>query len=253
MLLLFASTVLLRFKPPVGARVAYTMTLSMSQNVPGMAGPMRIGQTLPMTFRVVSRKGADTTLETKTGRARVTVPAPMASGKARMEKAMSGLTTTAVIDERGNYKSAAGGAHAAMNRGMGSSMMAGAQGVTFPAKAVRPGDTWTASLDLRKAMNGMMGGGMKLEGKIPIVYRLVALERRGGKSLARIAMTMRGETSMNLGATKMGMTIDSTGGILVDTATGFLREMSVRSITDMSLGPAGQHMRQTMTMSMKAR
>lgn len=250
-------TVLLRFKPPVGTTVSYTMTMSLVQKAPGMAKPMAFSQVVPMTLRAVSRSGGGTTLQTKTGQAKVTLPAgsPMAAMKAAMEKQASGTTATTVVDELGNLKTvnAATGANAAMARGIGTGMMAGAQGVAYPKRALKVGDAWTASLDMGKAMGGVMGGAIKAKGSLPIVYRLTGIQKRGGRTLAQIAVTMKGGTSVSMGANAMKMALDSTGTMFVDADTGLLDSMAISSVTDMAFGAAGQSMRQSMTMTMKSR
>lgn len=242
---------LLRFKPPVGAHRAYVTTMAMVQSMPGGAGPMSFTQTIPMELSVVSRAGNTTTIQTKMGQAKVTAPAgsPMAAMTSQMAKASSGTVSTTVVDEFGNLKSlGATGAGAAMAKGIGNGMMAGAQGVAYPAKALKVGDTWGASLDLGKVMGGMMGGAMKVNGKIPIVYRLTGLS--GGT--ATIAVSMKGSTTMNMGAQAIKMTMDTAGTMRVETATGLLQSMTTTSVTDVQMGAMGK-MRQHMTMTMKAR
>ncbi len=185
-----AQTVLLRFKPPVGATGHYVMSTSMTQTVPGMPTAMSTSTSVPMTMRVVSRSGNITTMETKMGQAKVTIPAgsPMSSMKPMLEKTMSGVTTTTTIDEFGSMKGGTSGAGA-------SSMMASGmngQTVSFPKNAVKVGDSWNETLDMGKAM-GAAGAktGMTATGKIPIVYRLVSLKKVGGKSLATISIHER--------------------------------------------------------------
>lgn len=243
---------LLRFKPPVGKSASYTMTMTMSQSMAGMAAPMTITTTMPMTMRVVSRSGKNTVLETKAGQAKVSVPAnsPMAGMKAAMEKASSNVATKSTVDELGNVKGldASGtGAGAAMAKQMSTGMMQGAQGVSFPAKALKVGDTWSANLDMGKMMGGMGGGGMKMSGNIPITYRLTALS--GG--VATIAITMKGAPSMNANGQTIKMNISATGKTVVEAATGFMRSTGMVSDTAIQFG--AQTMKQHMVMSMKAR
>ena len=232
-----SQSVLLRYKPPVGKTMTYVYSMKMTQNVPGMAQAMGFSQTMPMTMRVVSRKGALTTTQTKTGKATVSVPAgsPMAAGKAQIEAASSNKTSTTVIDELGNIKSVTG---------LGSNMSSSAQGVAFPKKAVKVGDTWTSTVDMSKTM-GPAGG----SGKIPVVYKLVSLS--GGT--ATLAVTMNGTTTMKMGAQPMAMKMMSKGTMAVDAATGMMKSMTMNVNTNVKLGATGQTMKMNMVMSMKSR
>ena len=235
-----AQSVLLRVRPPVGKTSTYTMTTQMTQSVPGMPAPMGFSQSVPMTVRVLARKGNLTTMQTKMGQAKVTMPAgsPMAAGKAAMEKASSGIVSTTTVDELGKVRSATGKAGV---QAMG--MMQGSQGVSFPAKALKVGDTWTGVLDMSKTA----AGGGKASGRIPIVYRLVSLSG----NVATIGVTMKGTTTMNAGSTALKMLMNTTGTTRVDTATGLLKSMSMTMNNDISMGASGQTMRQRIVISMK--
>lgn len=259
-----AQTVTLRFKPPVGTTRSYVTTTSMVQNVPGMPAPMTMSQTMPMTYRVVSRSGGLTTIQTKTGQVKVTVPAgsPMAAQKAQIERMASGMTSTMTVDEFGTLKSmgATGAPGASLANGIGAGMASGAQGISYPNKPLKVGDTWTGSLDMGKSMSKTVPMGMTAKGKIPIVYRLLGIEKQGGKTLARISMTMNGSTSMAMGAAGAGagggksmsmtMRMASQGTMVVDAATGLLQSMSTKMSNDMAI--MGQNMRQNISVSMKA-
>ena len=233
-----SQSVLLRYKPPVGKTMSYVYAMKMTQNVPGMASGMGFSQTVPMTMRVLSRKGNLTTTQTKLGKAKVTVPAgsPMASAKPQMEAASSNKTSTTVIDDLGNLKRV---------EGMGSGMGLGSQNVSFPKKAVKVGDTWTSTVDMGK----MMPAGGSASGKIPVVYKLVSL--KGG--VATLAMTMNGTTNVKAGAQAMTMRMMSKGTLAIDAATGMMRSMNMNVNTNMKLGATGQAMTMSMVMSMKSR
>lgn len=244
-----AQTVLLRFKPPVGATSHFVMSTSMTQTVPGMPAPMSTSTSVPMTMRVVSRSGDVTTMESKMGQAKVTIPAgsPMASMKPMLEKTMSGVATTTTIDQFGSMKgnsAAAGGASGMMGGGMNG------QTISFPKKAVKVGESWSETLDMGKAMLGAAAqSGMTATGKIPIVYRLVSLKKVGGKSLATISVSMKGKSTMNMPQGKMDMNLTATGVMVVDAATGMFVSTSMTSDTAMQI--MGKDMHQHMVMSMK--
>lgn len=242
-----AQTVQLRFKPPVGKTATYTMSMSMSMSGGMIPKPMAMTQTVPMTMKVVSRQGNATTIQTKMGQAKISVPAdsPMAGMKAMMEKQMSGNVSTTTVDELGNLKNvSASGASAAMTRQLGG-MMQGAQGIAFPKKALRVGDAWTASMDMNKLMGGMMGGGMKMTGPINVTYKLLSVS--GG--VATISIKMKGDTTMNMGAQSMKIGMNSNGSVKVDAATGLMKSMSTTTDTNMTM-PQGS-MKQHMVVSMK--
>ena len=232
-----SQSVLLRYKPPVGKTMSYVYSMNMTQTVPGMASAMGFSQTLPMTLRVLSRNGMLTTTQTKTGQAKVTIPAgsPMAAGKAQMEAASSNKTSTTTVDELGNVKSASG---------LGANMASGSQGVAFPKNPVKVGQSWTSTVDMSKTM-GPAGGA----GKIPVVYKLVSLS--GGT--ATLAVTMNGTTTMKMGAQPMAMRMMSKGTMAIDTATGMMKSMSMNVNTNVKLGATGQTMTMKMVMSMKPR
>ena len=250
-----AQTVLLRFKPPVGASVRYTMTMSMNQKVPGMAVPMISTTTIPMTVRVVSRAAGTTTLETKMGKAKVTMPAnsPMASMKDTIERAGSDVTSTTVVDELGNLKNVSLKGANPMMSNLGSSITQGAQGVSYPLKAVKVGDSWTMDFDMGKMMGKAgMGMGMTATGKVPIVYRLVSVDKRGGKTLAKILISMKGKSTMTMAARgqKVDFNMNVSGSTVVDTGTGLAVNVTMTSDSDMKV--RDQTMHQHMVMSMKS-
>jgi len=147
-----------------------------------------------------------------------------------------------MVDEFGNIKgmSTAGGSAAA--RGMSAGMMQGSQGVSYPKKALKVGDTWTATMDIGKMMGTAMPG-MKASGSIPIVYKLAAL--KGG--VATITVTMNGSTTMSMGANAMKMVMSTRGTMLVDAATGLLKSMTTTTDNDMNLGQAGKMHQRTVT------
>ena len=246
-------TVLLRFQPPVGSSVAYVSVTTITQTIPGMGTPIESTTTTPMTLRAVSRKDGLTTLETKSGQTKLTVPAnsPMASMRERIEKASSGLTYTALVDERGNVKSSGvAGNDDPLVKGVAKGVSQGLPNVSYPTQALKVGDEWRSELDMGKLIGGMAGGAAKIEGKIPIVFRLVAIDKVGDKTLARIATTIKGgfDTTMQGMAMKIGM--DQKGETVVDVATGYTQSSSSVGDTDMTI--AGGTMHQHIVTSMKA-
>ncbi len=241
-----AQTVLLRYRPPVGKTFSYTMVMSMSMVAPkatqAMAGATHFGQTSPMSIRVLSRTGDTTTVETRSGPAHFDAGSPLAKNNGLTKPVVSRMT----LDQYGTPKGAAGGG---MPSAMVSAVGQGSQGVAFPKKAVKVGDSWTSALDLGKMM-GALSRGMKTSGTIPIVYRLVAVQ--GG--VATVSMTAKGTMSMSMGTRPMRITLDVRSTSLIDVATGMPK--SSRTTTDTSTelpGAGGGAVRQHMAMTMAAR
>lgn len=245
-----AQTVLLRFKPPVGTMVSYAMTTSLRQTVSSDPGAVEFTQTIPIRLRIVSRQEGVTTVESKMGQVTITLPAgsPLATQKARMEKASSGQVSTTAVDDLGNLKSlrTTGAAGAAMASQIGTGMMNGAQGVVFPRRVLKIGDAWTASMDVGKAMGAAMGGRVMATGRVPIVYRLTGLK----DNVASISVSMKGKTTLTFGAHRAEVSMNATGAMSVDASTGLLNAMNMTSDATTSLGP-GQAIRQHMVMAVK--
>lgn len=237
-----AQSVLLRYRPPVGKTVAYTVSMSMTmstpQKTPGTKGPMSIKQTMPMTIRVVSRTADLTTVETKTGSARFGVGSPMA-GAPQAKPVVMRMT----IDQFGTPKGgAAAGPAAAMMNSMGGST----QGVLFPRGPVKVGDTWTQSIDMGKVMSGAKMTGMKMQGKFPLVYRLTAY--KGG--IVTIVMTSKGKMTMAMGTQPINANLNMRSTVLIDAATGLMKSMATVNDSDTMIPGMGA-MRQHMTISIK--
>ncbi len=246
-----AQTVLLRYNPPVGKTASYTMRMSMSTTLPQGASvsgkPMSFTQTTPMSLRVLAHAGGATTIETRSGPMKFDAPAgsPMAAGAKNPNLAKVNVVRM-TIDEFGTPKGASGGgASAAVVNAMGSAMGQGGQGVTFPKAPVKVGDTWKSSLDIGK-MIGAAGAGLKANGTIPLVFRLLAV--KGGE--ATVSMTAKGSVGMNVGGRTLNFTMDLKSTSLIDTATGLTRSTSTTmdSVTSM---PGMTAMRQHMVSTLK--
>lgn len=239
-----AQSVLLRYRPPVGKTAAYTMKMSMTmtsaQKSPGTRAPMSINQTMPMTIRVVSRTADTTTIETKTGPAKPDPGSPMG----RMPQAGKATVARMTLDQYGTPKGGTTGAGPAA--AMMNSMGGNTQGVLFPKGPVKVGDTWTQSIDMGKIMSSAKMGGMKMQGKFPLAYRLASL--KGG--VATITMTSKGNLTMAMGAQPINATLNMRSTIQIDAATGLMKSMTTVNDTDTKIPGMGA-MRQHMTVSIK--
>ena len=222
-LALAPAPILLRFRPPVGTTARYVATVSMDSSGSATPRPVRFTQTVPYTLRVAARKATTTTLETRIGQARVSLPpgSPLAAGKAKMEAAVSGASGTMTVDERGNVR----GTVLAAAGGLGK----GAQGISFPAQPVRVGESWGATVDVGRAAQGLMTG------QVPVTYRLVRLA--GG--VATVSMDVTGKTDLKAGPQPMTMAMRYRGTFDVDARTGLLRSMRATIDTDATLKAKG--------------
>ena len=243
-----AQTVLLRYRPPVGRTASYTMVTAMSMTNPmgGAGGTMRFTQTTPLVIRVLSRTGAATTVETRMGPMRFDAPAgsPMAA-MGRNPALKKPIVTRMTIGELGALQGASGGPTvSAMSNDITSALGQGSGNVAFPKGPVKVGDTWSSVIDLGK--KGAGASGVRMSGKIPVTYRLVAL--KGG--VATIAMVAKGTMAMKVAARPMSLAMDVRSTVLVDAATGLTKSMSTTSDTVTTLPGMGA-MRQHMTATLR--
>ena len=96
----------------------------------------------------------------------------------------------------------------------------------------------TASYDLGKALSA--SGAMKASSRIPVAYRLVSVDTAGGKTLAKISVTMNGGAAIkNPSVTKVS--ILTRGEMVVDVATGLLRSSTSVSDTDLTTAAGAMH------------
>ncbi|MGE0001999.1 MAG: hypothetical protein AB7F50_11725 [Fimbriimonadaceae bacterium] len=135
-----------------------------------------------------------------------------------------------------------------MVNGVGSSL--GIMGINYPATAVKPGDTWTATFDMGKLMSGRMPPGITAtvaNGQIPTKYSLVSVDT--AKGIAVIKITMNGQPSMTVkippqkkqDGTEVAMppmvvklSVSSTGTAKIDLKTGMPIEITTESSSETS-------------------
>lgn len=240
-----AQTVTLRYLPPIGKPMRFTVVNNLTQSMAGMPAS-KMTQTIPMTMKALSRKGGDTTVEVKTGTMKIDMPAssPMARAKDAMVRAGSGKTSTVVVDQYGKPKSVATVGSAGM------AQMGGIQGVAFPVKPVKVGDTWTVDLDMAKMAPGG-GAGMKIKGRIPMRYTLKSVNTVGGRKIATIGVVINGSAQIDAMGQPVTMRMTGTGTVRLDPATGTLVDSRVVMDNATSFGK-GQAMKQRIDIAMKA-
>jgi hypothetical protein len=252
-----ALTVVLRFKPPVGAKRSYTSTMTMSMSAssptPGMKGPMTFTMVTPTEMRVVKRQEGMTTIETKSGKPKVTFPpnSVLAPMKASMES-HGGGTSSVTMDEFGKLTavSVVSKGQPSMDTGpMAKSMTTGLQGVSFPKQAVKVGDTWTSSLDMGKMISAAAKAAPSSKPML-VTFRLAAIENQGGKRLARIAMTMKGSMKIDASGQSVPISMSMSGYSLIEADTGLTVGTAMTS--DSTFTVMGNTMKQHMVMTMKS-
>jgi hypothetical protein len=256
-----AQSVSLKFKPPVGKKYVYMTSMSMTGG--GMAGMnMNMKETGVTTFKILSRAGDLTSLSIATSNVKITVPegSPMKAGIPNMEK-QANVTTTMKVNSLGKASSVSvkGGADQMMQLA-GDLMGTGGAFLNYPQAPVKPGSTWTSTLDLGKILGKRMPM-MKISGGLlTLKMKLDKFVTSGGKRLAQVSMKGSGKASMSMnqgsgpaGKTPtmtmtIGVTMDSV--TMIDIATGMAVSVTSNSSNKMSMGGQGS-MTQSVKSSMK--
>ncbi|MGV3614818.1 MAG: hypothetical protein ACO1SV_05715 [Fimbriimonas sp.] len=249
------SAVMIRYAPPVGTTTKYRMSTSINQTLPGQPASNTMTSTIDLTLKVLARNGSRTTVETTTGRMKLNLPASApAAAKKQMEDAGSGTKTQAVMSETGAILSAksVGKVSNPMAAGMGEGFSGAVQGLSFPNRAVKVGETWKASLDmgkfLRAAGSKNLPAGMTISGVLPITTKLVAVRQRGGKALANLKFTMAGTLTMGMQNQKIPTRMNSVGDCWIEVGTGIAHSM--KTVATSTTGFGGRSMVQKITTTM---
>jgi len=242
-LALQGQSVTLLYRPPVNKVYKFRMVTDTKMDM-GAMGSNSFKMTMDSQQKILSRKGDLTTIENKILDFKMAAPpgSPMAGAMANSTKGAIGKTTTMVMDSHYKPRSVAGIGPQA------SKMMGSFQNFSFPSKPIRVGESWTSPMDLGKITGAMGSGpaaGMKVDGNVPIVCKLLSTD---GKT-AKISMTMKGTLNMAMGAQKIKTLMDGGGTFVVDVATGVTRSASFSMDTTTNFGSQSmkQHMSQTMS------
>lgn len=255
----------LRLNPPAGKKAVYSATTAIQMKAgANSAGPMNMDSTqrITMTLEVLSKSAKGFKVRTTISDVSVTAPkGSMMEGMAKaIEDTTRGFTVTGLYDPLGNNvgKLEMGGKAAANPLASSmSNMGAGFLGVVFPSGPVSPGSTWKSSIDMKDMMGAASAGAAALSkgGQIPISYKLLKVEKRGGKTLAHILYSMKGSAEMGApsgaksAATKVTLVIDAQGTVVVDVATGFPESSAAKGRN--TIRANGMDVVQTMDISMK--
>jgi hypothetical protein len=237
--------VTLKFQPPVGKTYQYKMSMAMTMDAGGVVPNTDFKTDVDFDMKILSRDGDVTTIESKMGKAKVTIPddSPLSAMKDQMEESMSGKSSQTKIDSQYKVQSATGaGADMAFS---------GMQNLSFPKHSLKVGETWTTDMDLGKVLSGPMTKnlpGAKATGKIPINFRLEKVTLSGGQTLAEIHIDMKGDMDLDVSGQSMAMHLDGSGSFTIDVATGMTVSTKMVSSNNMAIGSMNmvQHMTQTM-------
>lgn len=142
-----------------------------------------------------------------------------------------------------------------MMSGMNNSL----NGVTFPAKPVKIGETWTNVIDMGKMMSAASkdqpaAAGLKSNGKMNMTYKLLKVTPAG----ILIGMNLSGTVNMDMGGAKgaggaqgmkMNMTMKGSGTFTVEKGTGIPINSDVKM--SMQMGGMGQAFTMNQTIATK--
>jgi hypothetical protein len=222
------------------------MVMKMKQDLPGM-GDSSFSVTTDVDMTAVSRKGSQTTVQSKVKSVKVTVPpkGPMSAMKESMEKSLKGMTTSATMSS--DFKVIGGSAAGGPAAMQGMNGMSGMPSLNVPAHPLRVGETWSSVMDMGKLM-GSGTRGMRMTGKLPLKFRLKVVRGSGASAVAVVEMSMAGTTTMTSGANKVNTHLNTKGTVSIDVATGMTREVASTSDTTTDFGGRKftQHISQTM-------
>lgn len=233
----------LRFMPPIGKTVRYSLTMNMNQVIP-QVGPIKQMTSFVMTMKPTSRAGSVTTVQSSLTNGKSVVP-PSKMGKGGTTK----IPDIGMISRMGtNYKvidmkpaNSSSGASVAS----ASQMMNGMSGVTFPEHPVKVGDTWKVDLDFSKMAGAMPMSGMTMTGKIPFTMKLA----KATATTATITISISGSASVSAQGQTIPFKITGGGTADFDRATGLTKSMTMTMNNKISMG--AQSMTQQIVQTMK--
>lgn len=226
---------ILRYTPTKGASAKYRMSLNMTVDLGGMMntkGPIEVVYSVDQSVRITRADKSGFTSETtilssKTdvkGEGGNMIKQMMADGNPK-----KGEKFTVDYDSLGKAKSDA-------DKPNTSNLVdaLGFNGVTFPQRPVRVGESWTNTLDLTAMGRGGPGMGMGLE-PIPVTIRLQAIEGSGADRVGVFKITSSASPSTKGAPGNMKMSVSIDGTARINLASGLLVNSSATADTNMSL------------------
>lgn len=215
--------------------------------MPGASTPLNLDSLVPVTIRIVSRKANLTTFEARFGPPKLHLPLhdPMERTKAAVEKIFLELGGRATVDELGNLRPRSKEAMGVRTQGLPQCPPP----LIFPSKPVQLKDTWSTQVATKQLFSDMDMPDISVKGTIPVVYRLVGLETRSGKTFARITMSLKGRGIATSLGSKLDLIVDSFSNSLIDVETG--QYDTCTSTIKTSLVTNGKALRQRMVTTLK--
>lgn len=169
---------------------------------------------------------------------------------------VKGTKTSANYTPLGKPTSAAGAAPSTdqMLNDFGRAL--GFQGLVFPGKPVKVGDSWNSVVSLDRAMGALaktMGGSAKMD-SIPVKTTFVKVEQAGNKKVGVFNIVMAGRPKMSAtggkaGSLGMQLNINSKGEIKIDLASGLIINSNVTVENSFTFSGAGMGQANGMKMS----
>ena len=250
--------VTLRFAFAKGAQMKYK---SVSESTTSMSGSdAKMPAMKPMTtssdtmVKVVDNTGGKAKIELSVGSMDMKGGMTDPNAQKQMQKMaqdVTGLKVSASFDAMGNPSNQQfikGDKMQAMAVGIDSST--GFLGITYPEKAVNPGDTWTHDVDYKSVIGAMgpMANATWTNSKVTTKFTLKSIDTTKGIAIVLISASGSPSVSMKLGDTpkggdkagkmpsemKMTFKINGSGTATIDLKTGLPSEIVYENSTEFS-------------------
>lgn len=216
----------LSYRPPLNKVYHYQLTLQTTRAM-GKSPNQEMTARIPLDTKVIARKGDITTVQIKTGRAKVSVPpgSPISGMVRETEQGMGGQTAVTQLDSHLRPVNGFGSAVARVGQPM--------EVMRFPSRGVKVGSTWKFVLDMG-AMSAAQKGS-RVTGKLPVICKLEAIEGPN----ARISVSMNGSFKPGTGPSGSTAIHVSTKCVaVIEIATG--ATVSSQGVSDTSSTISGQ-------------
>jgi hypothetical protein len=245
-----------------GTTAKFRQDSSMQMSAPMMSKdgkPVEVNTTTEQSMKIVKATGNDFTVETTVTDSKVVGAGSkegMGSAIAGQLAQAKGSKSTAVYTSLGKPSKPATDAASTqqMLNDFGRSL--GFQGLVFPGKKVKVGESWSATVSLDRAMGALsktMGGSAKMD-PIPVKTTFSKVEMQGTKKIGVFNVVMRGKPKMSASGGKAGnlgmqLVINSQGELKIDLATGLLVSSIVTVENSFAFSGAGMGEANGMKMS----
>jgi len=188
-----AQAVMLRYTPKVGAKVSYDETQTSTTDATMAGKPVHSQTTMHMTVTYTVKAKAPKGVRAEMAMRNASMSMTMPGAKQPMTQKMPDTTTAMVIDERGHIEREKTGGKGPQAMGAGDDPLTAVIGFSLlPNKEVKPGETWTDTLESKSA-------GMAPGMKVTFTSRLVELTTYQGRRCAKLNTTLKGTISGGMG------------------------------------------------------